>query len=96
MKIFLDDRRPCPDGFTLCEDYMDFCRMVSQHRNEIEEISLDYDLGGPRSGMDACRYLVEYRICPRHVTIHSDHENAGKMLSYLREHMPEGTVCEMK
>ena len=92
MKIFLDDYRACPDRFELCRSYEEFTRMVMQNKDDIEVISLDYDLGSIRNGLDACEFLVEKQIkCPK-IMIHSDHPNASKMYVYLTENMKESEV----
>lgn len=90
MKIFLDDIRPCPDRFEVCRSYDEFTRKVLENKNDLQEISLDYDLGSIRNGMDACKFLVANQIeCPK-ITIHSTHSRASAMEFYLKEHM-QGT-----
>lgn len=92
MKIFLDDYRSCPDRFELCRSYEEFTRMVLQNKDDIEVISLDYDLGAIRNGLDACEFLVEKNItCPK-IMIHSDHPNASKMYVYLSQNMKNSEV----
>ncbi len=92
MKIFLDDYRACPDRFELCRSYEEFTRMVMQNMDELEVISLDYDLGAIRNGLDACEFLVQKQVeCPK-IIIHSDHPNASKMYVYLMENMKNTEV----
>ena len=92
MKIFLDDTRSCPDRFELCRSYDEFTRLVSANKNDIQELSLDYDLGGFKTGLDACKFLVASNIvCPK-ITIHSTHSNAYRMADYLKEHMTETEI----
>lgn len=92
MKIFLDDIRPCPDRFELCRSFDEFSRLVLQNKENIQEISLDYDLGTIRNGMDACKFLVAHQIqCPK-ITIHSTHSRAYAMEYYLKENMKETEI----
>jgi hypothetical protein len=45
MKIFLDDIRPCPEGYTVARDSEIFKFLVIYHFKFITEISMDHDLG---------------------------------------------------
>ena len=95
MKIFLDDNRRNPIDFELVRTVEDFENLVSENKENIEEISLDFDLsasGTSRTGLNACDFLVKNNVkCPK-ITIHSDHPKAVEMYSYLQEHMPECDV----
>lgn len=92
MKIFLDDIRPCPERFELCRTYDEFTRMVLENRYNIQMISLDYDLGSIRNGMDACKFLVANQItCPK-IIIHSTHSRASAMEYYLKECMKDTEI----
>ena len=92
MKIFLDDIRPCPDRFELCRTYDEFTRMVMANKDNLQEISLDYDLGSVRTGLDACKFLVASGVqCPK-ITIHSTHSRAVAMEYYLKETMKNTEV----
>jgi hypothetical protein len=67
MKIYLDDLRPCPQGFEIARtveeairDYKD----ASVFGCNIKILSLDHDLGGldgtyTKTGYDFCLWLVE-------------------------------------
>jgi hypothetical protein len=58
MKIYLDDRRPCPPGWTLvqtADEAITLLRVLQTLPNEgfddeFEAISLDHDLGGGNDG----------------------------------------------
>lgn len=78
MKIYLDDVREAPEGyqlFTTAEQLILF--LGTTPWNEIEEISLDHDLGEDRmTGYDVLRFIEEeVRTQDREVyfwvTIHS-------------------------
>ena len=98
MKIFLDDTRKSPVGFQTVRTVEDFETLINEHKNDIEVISLDYDLsasGTGRTGYNACDFLVKNNInCPK-IIIHSTHPNAEKMYSYLTENLPSSSI-EMK
>lgn len=92
MRIFLDDIRPCPDRFELCRSYDEFTRMVLENKDNIQEISLDYDLGSVYTGMDACKFLAANGIeCPK-IVIHSTHSRAYAMEYYLKEVMKKSEI----
>lgn len=44
MKLWIDDVRKAPDGWTWVKSSSDAIKMIL--KNEIEEISFDHDLGG--------------------------------------------------
>lgn len=87
MNIFLDDARPCPDGYTATRDYNDFVRLVLANKENIDTISLDYDLDSVRTGLNAAEFLVRNEICPKKIIIHSNSDyGAKRMYHYLVEH----------
>lgn len=45
MKIFLDDIRPCPEGYNVARDPEIFKYLVINNFKSITEISMDHDLG---------------------------------------------------
>lgn len=96
MRIFLDDIRSCPDRYTPARSYEAFIRLAAQNKGNIEEISLDFDLGEMYNGLDACVFLVENQIIPAKIRIHSTHIHARKMELYLRAHMPKEVKIERR
>ena len=92
MNIFLDDIRPCPDCFELCRSYEEFTRMVMEHKEHIKVISLDYDLGSVRTGLDACKFLCANQIKCSKIIIHSTHSRAYAMEYYLKEMMKDTEI----
>jgi hypothetical protein len=56
MKIYLDDERPCPEGWHLCRTFDELVHLVDSGcpdgHAEITEISLDHDLGTDKTGYD--------------------------------------------
>lgn len=56
MKLYLDDVRKCPEGYTLARSYQDFVALVD---TEIPaEVSFDHDLGEAKTGYDCAQYLA--------------------------------------
>ena len=49
MKIYLDDYRPCPPGWTLAKTAPEAIELLK--RGDVEEVSLDYDLGDYRDDL---------------------------------------------
>ncbi len=79
MKIYLDDRRPCPDRYVLATDYEEFVSLVEANKGNIDEISFDYDLGGFRDGLDCAEYLTEHDIFVPVIEVHSNHSYAWRI-----------------
>lgn len=90
MKIILDDRRSFPDGpYNRVRTYEDCVEMIRLFRT-ISFISLDYDLGGGKTGYDVLVYMAENDIEVRHINIHSDHSvGVPKMREYARENFSD-------
>lgn len=64
MKIFLDDIRKAPEGYTLCSSPGEVIKLLKT-RKDIKEVSLDHDLGEdePRTGFDVLVWIEEQVIC---------------------------------
>lgn len=95
LKIFLDDTKPCPKGWLWVRTIADFKDAVSKNTGKIEVISLDYELemtDNGKTGLDACRYLVDNDIfCPK-IIIHSIHPHADRMRKLLQEKMGSAVI----
>jgi len=48
MKLYVDDRRAAPSGWTLVRSANEAIARLSQ--GDVEQLSLDYDLGDPNRG----------------------------------------------
>lgn len=76
VKVFLDDIKFCPKGWLWVMTIDDFKEAVRKNVDNLEVISLDYELEATdkgRTGLDACKYLIKNGIyCPK-IVIHSIH-----------------------
>lgn len=95
MKLFLDDLRNAPNGYTLVRTYEECISLLSA--NEIEILSLDHDLGTHKTGYDICLWLVENEIYPKQILIHSANPVGQKnMIQLLNRYMPIETELYTK
>lgn len=73
MKLYLDDIRPAPEGYTLVTTAFDAVLKLSE--GGIEEISLDHDLGDSATGYDVLLWIelavVRFGYKPPRMLIHS-------------------------
>ena len=96
MKIFLDDTREFPDkmhGFNCVRDYQTCIILIDVFQNEIDFISLDYDLSDEFTGLDVLKYMKANGIMPKSINIHSTHSiGRGKMYKYAKENFVD---CEI-
>ena len=90
MKIILDDRRPMPEkGCYNCVRTYEECAFLIRNIPVISFISLDYDLGGEKTGYDVLAYMTECGNSVKHINIHSDHSvGVPKMKEYIAKHFP--------
>ncbi len=76
MKVFLDDKRPCPEGWTLVRWPEEAIALLLT--GEVTEISLDHDLGDDDrgTGNDVVLWVevqvVLYGFVPPKMFVHSD------------------------
>jgi hypothetical protein len=69
MKLWVDDERKAPRGWTHAKNYRDATGYLSS--GKVTTLSLDHDLGGATSGYDVAKFIVEMRIWPRIIYVHS-------------------------
>ncbi len=74
MKLYVDDLRPPPIGWTLAKTVDEAIEWLSQ--GSVTELSLDYDLGGSdATGLDVLSWieiaLAESRVSMPTMTAHS-------------------------
>ncbi len=92
MKLFVDDVRPAPKGWTLAKDYWQAISMLEDNWGELEELSLDHDISSfdpldqkEYTGQDIVNWME--RKCfgeeiPRFsVTIHSQNQAGAERMA---------------
>jgi len=57
MKVFLDDKRDCPEGWILAKTYKKAIKLLET--GEVTEMSLDHDLGSNKTGYDVLIYIEQ-------------------------------------
>lgn len=78
MRIYLDDVRPIPEGWEGARSYHDAIDMLKTY--DVNEISLDHDLGTEETGYDVLLWIEEqvaltgYR--PPEIKIHTSNSSA--------------------
>jgi len=74
VKLWLDDMRPAPAGWTLAQNYEEAVELIGEHGGEITDVSLDHDLcpahtdgdfSDGRTGCDVLEFLLESGLKPR-------------------------------
>lgn len=101
MKLFVDDLRKCPDGWTLARTNTEAIRLLAT--GHVKEISIDHDIAyfAPDAkvkirlaiGEETFQPVVYY-ICamkpegrPKEITIHTANYSAGlRMYTLMRDH----------
>lgn len=82
VKIYLDDVRPCPEGYIYVQSAQDCIAKLSENfllGNTIEHLTLDHDLGDDvfGTGYTVILWLEKYAsdgvfiVNPDYITIHS-------------------------
>lgn len=58
MKLWLDDVRPAPPGWVWCKNANDCMILWAVFKNEVDEVSLDHDLGeNVKTGYDVAKWV---------------------------------------
>lgn len=96
VKLFLDDRRPCPAGYHLARTAEECIAIIKA--NPITVLSLDYNLGiGQTKGAAVAKYIAANAAYPAKIIIHSN-DRIGRIRMYqlLVKHKPRyaaSTIC---
>lgn len=96
IRIFLDDYRPCPEGYVLARNYREMIKLLRRNKGQIEGLSLDHDLGEDKSGYDVCKWIVENDSYPTDfITVHSQNPiGARNMMQLLTRYAPD--TCDIR
>lgn len=57
MRVWLDDERPCPDGWVLCKTAAEAIALLAT--GNVMEISLDHDLGTKETGYNVALFIEQ-------------------------------------
>jgi len=84
VKLWVDDCKPCPDGFAVARTYDDALAMC--RRFEYDAIYLDHDLGESRTGYDLLLQLHAIgRLPPRVEVISWNPVGRARIIAALKE-----------
>ncbi len=85
MKLFIDDQREVPPGFTVARTYSQ--ALILLDNMKFSFISIDYDLGEGKThtGLDIVDYMILNNIYAPHINVHSTHENSWMMVKRLKD-----------
>ena len=84
MKVYLDDERPVPDGWTLARWPEDAIALLKT--GQVTDISLDHDLGDDAhgTGYDVILWIEEEvatnQFIPPNITVHSANTSARQKM----------------
>jgi len=81
-KLFLDDKRPTPEGFLRATSAEECIRLLESEKFEL--ISLDYNLGRNKpTGYRVVEYMVRKKVFPPKIVIHSTSRRGRIMMHEL-------------
>lgn len=90
MKLYLDDYRKPPNGWTLATT-ADECIEVLKS-GLVTELSLDHDLAGEKTGYEVVKWMVENNVFPPLIIIHTMNPvGRQRMFDTILRYAPEGT-----
>lgn len=94
VRIVLDDTRKFPENATYnCVRTYDECCYLLRIFRDIKFISLDYNLGTEKTGLDVLIYMHENGNNVAHINIHSDNIiGIPKMREYAETHFPKAQL----
>lgn len=83
MRLWVDDERPAPLGFThwakTSQEAIAALRLMNL-TVQVDEVSLDHDLGGDDTGMKVLQHFIDYDNWPDTLTIHTANPPARKRM----------------
>lgn len=103
MKIYLDDVRPCPNGWTLVRWPEEAIELLKNNPGKVEALSLDHDLAcaqtPERTGYDVLVWLEEQVIAnkfmpPHYIRVHSDNASAAAKMRAAIRNIVKHTPCK--
>ena len=95
MRLYLDDMRRPPVGWLLVKTAhaaIDVLKTV-----DVEELSLDHDLGEEHTGYDVAKWIVENNVWPARIILHTMNPvGRQNMWQLLQSAAPEGVALEIR
>lgn len=92
MKLWVDDKRPAPDdSWTPAETSEEAIEMLVLSQlpmwdDPLIEVSLDHDLGGDDTGFKVLDWMIEHKVWPKTLTIHTSNPPARKRMLQAANH----------
>ena len=79
MKLYVDDERPAPEGWTLALSSAEAIELLTD--NDVTELSLDYSLKDWDNGAEVLYWLKDHRDrCPASIVAHSSSSSGRELL----------------
>lgn len=91
VKVWLDDERPAPEGWTHARTSAEAIAAI-EGAVTLEAVSLDHDLDttGADTGMAVLDHLIRYETWPARLSFHTANKDAhAALVSRARAHAPE-------
>ena len=84
MKLWLDDVRPAPDGWTWVGTAQNAIDLLVARGQEVTEASLDHDLGTKQDGNWVAQYIARYKLLEpgTPIRIHSWNPDGARTMAY--------------
>lgn len=87
LKLYLDDVRPCPDGWRLARSFDEAVGILTNHHGTFD-VSLDHDLGNDDyDGTSLVKWFISAGRFPDDAQIHSANPVGRKNLTFDLAHM---------
>ena len=99
IKIILDDLRPIDETYYRPARTYDDCiyalKMFKDLGRKIDYISLDFNLGGKKTGYNVLEFMLQNGNEVGQINIHSDDEIGKKrMKEFAKENFPHASVTD--
>jgi hypothetical protein len=95
INVYLDDQiTPLDeDNWTIVRTYKSCVQFLEKHRDKINLISLDHDLGERKTGYDVACFMIEKNIIPPVINIHSlNPVGVLNIEQLLRKHIADNKI----
>lgn len=92
INVYLDDVRPCPQGFTVARSAEECLLLLAV--SDVDLLSLDFELGlGQPNGLAVVHGIITSGKYPKEIYVHSSSlMGRAQMVLHLRAAKPEGVI----